>query len=400
MMAPRTPRIGLQLKPLVIRSIIESSGMDHDTIARKLGVDRMRVDDWASTGKIEYSMVRALAKCVKMSENLLLSTAPPEREHLPDFRMMRNAPERLDAGDLPTVRRVRYMQSAAGEMMDARGIAAGPDIPAGVTVDDSAEETARAERARLAVAGSPDGPIGGSSRDMYGMLRRAIEGLNIFVFQYPLATEGVCGLSLADTDPRAILVNSKDIDQAKAFALLHEYGHILLGMGGICDEHGTARLDSDRKRAEMWCNRFAASFLMPGAEFAAERKRLEGASDDPFEIVKDLARRFKVSRYAAAVRASDMPDGRHRAAYGGVLNGMAGHHSRRQKPKDEGEEEEEEKGGPQYPVILISRMGRKFIRLAVSSHERGAITALDLGDYLDIDLRHLDGLCKKVGVGE
>lgn len=139
---------------------------------------------------------------------------------------------------------------------------------------------------------------------------------------------------------------------------------------------------------------------MPGAGFAAERKRLEGASDDPFEIVKDLARRFRVSRYAAAVRAADMPGGRHRTAYGGVLNGMAGHHSRRQKPKDEGEEEEEEKGGPQYLVVLISRMGQKFINLAVSSHEKGVITALDLGDYLDIDLKHLDGLCKKVRVGE
>ena len=108
------------------------------------------------------------------------------------------------------------------------------------------------------------------------MLREAIEGLNIFVFQYPLYTEGVCGLSMAGPGPCVILVNSRDIDQAKAFTLLHEYGHVLLGMGGVCDEHGTARPDSARTRAEAWCNRFAASFLMPGAAFAAERKRLRG----------------------------------------------------------------------------------------------------------------------------
>ena len=230
---------------------------------------------------------------------------------------------------------------------------------------------------------------------MYGMLRRAIEGLNIFVFQYPLRTEGVCGLSMAGPGPCAILVNSRDIDQAKAFALLHEYGHVLLGMGGVCDEHGTARADSAKRRAEAWCNRFAASFLMPGAGFAAERRRLEGESDDPFGIVEDLAKRFKVSRYAAAVRAAGMPGGsRGRVAYGGVLNGMAGRHSRRQRPVDE--DEDGKKGGPQYLAVLVSQMGQKFIRLAVSSHEKGAITALDLADCLDIDLKHLDGLCKRV----
>ena len=395
-MTYRTPRIKLQLEPLVIRSIIENSGMGHDAIAQKLKVDRRRVDGWANTGEIEYSEVRALAECVKMSETQFLTTIPLESEGLPDYRMMRNAPDRLDAGDLPTVRRVRYMQSVAGEMMDVGGIAARPDIPAGVTVGASAEKVARTERARLAVAGNPDGPVEGSARSMYGMLREAIEGLNIFVFQYPLATEGVCGLSLSDTDPCAILVNSKDTNQAKAFTLLHEYGHILLGMGGVCDEHGVARPDSDKKRAEAWCNRFAASFLMPEAEFAAERKRLEGASSGPFEIVEGLAKRFKVSRYAAAVKAADLAGGGHRAVYGGVLNGMAGRYSRRDDPKDE----DEKKGGPGYLVVLISRMGRKFIRLAVSSHDKGVITALDLGDYLDIDLKHLDGLCKKVKMAE
>ena len=195
----RTPRIKLRLEPLVIRSIIESSGMDHDTIAQKLKVDRRRVDDWASTGVIEYSRVKALAKCVKMSENLFLSTVPPESEDLPDYRMLRGAPTRLDADDLPTVRRVRYMQSAAREMMDAQGIATEPDIPGGITADAPAEKSAREERARLAVAARPDGAIRGSSRDIYGMLRGAVEGLNVFVFQYPLATEGACGLSIADS---------------------------------------------------------------------------------------------------------------------------------------------------------------------------------------------------------
>ena len=42
-MAYRTPNISLRLEPRVIRSIIESSGMDHATIAQKMRVDKVRV---------------------------------------------------------------------------------------------------------------------------------------------------------------------------------------------------------------------------------------------------------------------------------------------------------------------------------------------------------------------
>ena len=291
-------------------------------------------------------------------------------------------------------------------MMEARGIDTEPNIRR-VGAEISAESVALAERARLAVAGRPDGAVKGLSRSIYGMLREAIEGLNMFVFQYPLATEGACGLSMAETDPRAILVNSRDVGPAKAFTLLHEYGHVLLGAGGICDEHGALRPDSDKRRTEAWCNRFAASFMMPKDGFAAERRRLEGLSDSPFEVVGDLAKKFKVGKYAAAVRAADVPGSRHGAAYGRVLGTVAGRYSRRQKTKDkdkdkDGDEDggKAKKGGPRHLDVLVSQMGLKFIGLAVSSHKRGVISALDLGNYLDIDLKHLDSLCKRANMAE
>ena len=93
-----------------------------------------------------------------------------------------------------------------------------------------------------------------------------------------------------------------------------------------------------------------------------------------------------------------MPGGNRRNAYGAVLNGLAGRHSRRQKVEDE--DKVDKKGGPQYLATLVSRMGKKYIRLALTSHEKGAITALDLGNYLDIDLKHLDGIYKRVKMAE
>ena len=394
-MAYRTPHIKLRLRPQVLKSIVDESGMDHATIAQKLGVDKPRVDGWISTGVIEYSKVRALAKCTKMSENIFLTTIPLERKDLPDYRMMGGAPGNIDADDRPAVRRVRYMQSVAKEMMDDMGIAAEPDIPAGISTAMSADKVAREERIRLAPEGPLDGPLKGSARDIYANLRRAVEDLNILAFQYPLSTDGVRGLSLTGSDPCVMLINSKEIDHAKSFTLLHEYGHILLRKGGICDEHGMSPANSIKKRVEAWCNRFAASFLMPEEGFVAERGRLEKISSDHLHIVGELAARFKVSRYAAAVRAADLAEGGSKAAYSGVLERMAGRYSRRQKTVDDGAEK---KGGPQYLNVLVSQVGKKFARLAISSHERGVITSLDLGNYLNIDLKHLDKLSKKVAV--
>lgn len=400
-MVYRTPNIRLSLEPRVIRSIIESSGMDHAAIAQKMGVDKERVDGWARTGAIEYPRVRALAKCVRRSETLFLRTVPLKSEKMPDFRMMPGAPEWLDADDLPTVRRVRYMHSAAREMMDAGGIAAGPRIPAGIAVGSDAGEAAALERARLAVDCRADGTPRGSADKIYSRLRAAIEEANILVFQYPLVTKGVRGLSLAGPSaPCAILVNSREIAPARSFTLLHEYGHVLLGRGGVCDEHGAMRPNSDKGRAEAWCNRLAASLLMPEAPFAAEMAGLEARTDDPLLIVEELAGKFKTSRFAAAVRAAGLSggDGGAGPAYGGALQAIAGNHSRRQCPG--GKDGDVDGARPPCLDVLVSRLGKKFIRLALSSHESGIITSRDLGDYLGMSLVHLDKLVEKVPPNE
>ena len=399
-MAYRTPNISLHLEPRVIRSIIESSGMDHATIAQKMRVDKVRVDGWARTGVIEYPKVRALAKCVKRSETLFLRTVPLESEKMPDYRMMPGAPERLDVVDLPRVRRVRYMQSAAREMMDARGISTEPRIPPGITVESPAGEIAAGERSRLAVDCRADGTPRGSADEIYRRLRAAVEEMNILVFQYPLNTRGVRGLTLAGSVPCAVLVNSREIAPAKSFTLLHEYGHVLLGKGGVCDEHGTLHLNSDKKRVEAWCNRFAASLLMPEAQFATEMSRLEVRLDDPFRIAEELAKKFKTSRFAAVIRAAGLSgDGGPGTGYGNALSSIAGSYSRVKKTEDEDEDEDEDEAHPPYFVTLVSQLSKKFIQLVLSSHESEIITSRDLGDYLGIKLKHLDKFLEKAPLG-
>lgn len=368
--------------------------MDHDVIAQKMRVDRPRVDGWVDTGVIEYSKMRGLAKCIKRSEPLFLLDVPPKEEVLTDYRMARNAPKGLSPEDIVVVRRARYVQSAAIEMMEEGGVSAEPLIASRTAMSDRPGDIAQAERGRLLGDAQSSGALGGTAGEIYGKLRERIEAANVIVLQYPMDTGSVRGLSMTGSMPYVILVNSRETDKAKAFTLLHEYGHVLLRRGGVCDEHGAARSRSDKRRAEAWCNLFAASFLMPEAEFTAERLALEKTLHDPSKVIDGLAGKFKTSRYASVVRAASLPGTGLKAEYKGLLDQIAGRHSRRTRHSAR------ERGGPGFLDVRIAQMGRKFIKLALSSHDRGDITTLDLLDYMDMDLKYLDALQAKMETHE
>ena len=386
-MMPRAPRFKVHLKPRVVRWLVKSSGMDHSAIARKMRVDRPQVDGWADTGVIEYSKMRSLAKCIRRPETLFLLGAPPKEEALTDYRMARDAPKGLSPEDIVVARCARYAQSAAMEMMEEGGASAEPLIAPRTAASDRPGDAAQAERGRLLGDAQPGGALGETAGEIYGKLREGIEAANVIVLQYPMDTGSVRGLSMTRSKPCVILVNSMETDEARAFTLLHEYGHVLLGKGGVCDEHGAVRPRSDKRRAEAWCDLFAASFLMPEAAFTTERLALEKALRGPSKVIDGLAKKFKTSRYASAVRAAGLSGAGRKAGYRGLLDQIAGRHSRRA-----GGRGAKRKGDPGLPEVVIARMGQKFVRLALSSHDRGDITTRDLLDYLDMNLEHLDAL--------
>ena len=373
------------MEPQVVKWLVESSGMDHGAVAQKMSVDKAQVGRWIDTGVMEYSKMRDLAKCVKRAETLFLLRSPPSEEKITDYRRAGGAQGGLSPEDIVAVRRARYAQSTAREMMEVQNMSAEPLVPAGVTTSEPADAVARSERGRLGVEERPDGALKGAADALYGTLREAIEGQNIFVFQHPLDAGSVRGLALTGSLPRVILVNSRDANRAKAFTLIHEYGHVILGRGGICGGQEAARARPGAPSAEAWCDRFAASFLMPEAGFAAERKKLEDELDGASEVAGMLAKKFKVSPHAAAARAAGIPGGRFGSDYGALPGQTASRHGAdKAKAGDKGE------GRPSFVDLRLSQMGRKFTRLALASDAAGVITSRDLLDYLRISLKHLD----------
>jgi Zn-dependent peptidase ImmA (M78 family) len=116
----------------------------------------------------------------------------------------------------------------------------------------------------------------------------------------PMPIKELSGFSVSRDGLAAICVNDNEpTEGAKIFTLFHEYCHVLLRQTGISDEN-----DSDQ--VEWYCNRFAASFLVPLADLKNAIAELLGDIEIPYEFsdanVKRLAVSFRVSNRAVALR--------------------------------------------------------------------------------------------------
>src|SRR5271155_4386672 len=101
--------------------------------------------------------------------------------------------------------------------------------------------------------------------------RQALYGVGIFVFKDAFREESFSGFSLYDDVFPIIYVNNSAARTRQIFTLFHEVAHLLFRTSGIdpLDNGYVERLPDRQRHIEVWCNRFAAQFLLPEAAFEA-----------------------------------------------------------------------------------------------------------------------------------
>ena len=117
------------------------------------------------------------------------------------------------------------------------------------------------------------------------------------MFLYPIGEDACRGFSLWDSLAPVIAVNTAWNEEARIFTLFHEFGHILTRSSSACVEVGSTRtLTGTEDPAERWCERFAASLLMPDDDVRLlVGQRFGLARIDRVDDVRWLARQFKAS---------------------------------------------------------------------------------------------------------
>ena len=344
--------------------VVETGGLAAPDIAKKLRVPESDVQRWMQQrSEISVAKLERLSNYAKRPLAVFLLDEPPAERALKDYRTPRVA---LTRDAALAVRAARYWQEASAEMMDMLGCDASPRVRPGVAVRHSPERAAAEQMRKLGMDAQPAGR-GKGAEQLYGELRDAVESLNVHVFERGAKPEEMRCLSLSES-PCAVLVNSREPAAAKRFALLHGYGHILLGKGGLCAPLAAAAPGS---AVESWCSKFTLFALMPRADFARE---FEGAAqtarrDSAAEIPEILSDRFAVSLQAAAAQA--------------VVAGLAAESGARRAPRLP----EKSKSRPGPAQKCVGERGRKFVSLVLESRRGGTISGRDALCYLDTDLR-------------
>ena len=210
----------------------------------------------------------------------------------------------------------------------------------------------------------------------------------LYVSQVPLPIREARAFCLSQNGVHLIVLSNKDYPTARAFSLIHEVGHLLLGSDAICRPmpDGFGKDTS----AEPWCNRFAAAVLMPRSLLESSTRFHELMSGEiALGSAKPLAKEFGVSEVALLRRLE---------AFGHI---STAEYQRLEREADERWKDDEETptggGFLVHKDKVIARQSPLFVRRVFDAYGNGDISYREIGTYLNVPLRSITGIREAVG---
>ena len=194
------------------------------------------------------------------------------------------------------------------------------------------------------------------------------------------------GFSLHFEELPVIVVNGSDSARGRLFSLMHEYAHLLLHTGGLCDTSSDLNVTSQERMLEARCNAIAASVLMPGAAVLAStavqgRRRTNEPWD--YESLRDAAAPFGVSAEAFLRRLLTL----------GLVDRTV-YQGRRQEFLEGYEAEEgciRASGGNWYRNTARD-LGKGYVRLVADAYRRRVIDSYTAASFLNVKVDQIGKL--------
>lgn len=232
---------------------------------------------------------------------------PAERGH--DFRQSPDARTHRENAMLDTLLRdVRVRQELARELLEDEEEAAPLPFVGSIALRQGVAHAVEALSTllnvdRLTPRQSPEA--------LFKRLRDAAEDIGIFVLvlgdlgshHHSIPASVFRGFAFADPVAPFVVINAKDAKAARAFTLLHELVHILLGQTGVSGTVSTAAPETEDARIERFCNDVASEFLLPNEAY---RQGIPTFGADDLEAarfaIERIATRWSVSEPMVAYR--------------------------------------------------------------------------------------------------
>lgn len=368
-----------------------NSSLTIEQAAKKVPVKPERLELWEK-GELKPTIkqLRKLGHIYKRPIALFyLSETPKDFTPLHDFRRFPGEAEEIESPQLRyEVRRARDRRNIAIELFEALE----GEIPAfeeGCSINDDPETLSLKIRGFLKV-GTDDQFGFVSDYDALNNWRAAIENRGVLIFQASgIELSEMRGFSISEKPLPAIVVNIKDHPHGRIFTMLHEFVHILLGDGGLCDLTETGNRSPNEQRVEIFSNHVAGAVLVPKNYLLVEDLVQDKGGDSvwPDDEIFTLSKKYSVSREVLLRRLLIV----------GRTSPEFYKAKRRQFQEEYRRLPEKRSSGfaPPYRKAL-SNAGPTFTRLVLNNYYQENITSSDLSDFLSVKLKHMGKIEREV----
>ena len=375
------------MNPRILRWARHTAGLSTGEVAAKLGKDAEIIEGWeAGVDVPTYVQLETLAYSVfKRPIALFFFPEPPEEptleqafRTLPDFELAS-----LDPATRQHIREARALQLALHELNDGENPSE-RQIHRDVAVDAEQSASQAAAEVRTYLGISLEAQIRWrTDEEALDEWRAAVEDAGVYVFKNSIPQREVSGFCLYDEEFPIIYINNSTAKTRQIFTLFHELAHVLLSTSSVTklDDQYIRELAAEEKKVELFCNRFAAEFLLPEKRLRAEVAHFSSLDD---ELIERLANRYHVSREFVLRGLLDM---------GAVSH--AQYERAAARWNQEYEAQRSGSGGGNYYSTQVSYLGDKYLGLTFGRFYQGAITLGQLADYLGVKAKNIPTLEQK-----
>ncbi|HWP30686.1 MAG TPA: ImmA/IrrE family metallo-endopeptidase [Fimbriimonadales bacterium] len=353
---------------------------------QKFGVDLAFLKDIESNEReIRFTLLQELARLYKRPLSVFFLTKPPVELPPPKDRrtMESGVHRRMSSEAVLVLRRARFVQEAFIELSEELNWNLSLPFKR-MSLSDNPKELAGYFRRKFDFSFEIQKDKIRNYRELFSTIRAKLEEVNVYTIKASFPIEDARAFSLADKLPHLIVINNKDGGYfgyaPKSFSLVHEFAHILLREGALCNN-----FVQPHQEVEKYCNEFAASFLVPDTEFIEvspvsisnfDKKKVE-------EYIEKLQKIFKVSKEVLLRKYLTL----------GFIDD-AFYKKKISEWRERYEQREQNDVDKFLPIMTTARRAlnnnsRRFAELVLYAKRLGKITLDKAADYLGISIKSL-----------